>query len=74
MKALYGQQNSPGEEITFVFQERVSSDHNSAINHSVEEDSVAEYHKGIVTANPSVDLKNNWCNLCTYRQVNESRG
>lgn len=39
MKALYCQQNSSGEEMTFIFQERVSSDHNSTINHSVEEGS-----------------------------------
>jgi len=59
MKALYCQQNSPGEEMTFVFQERVSSNHNSTINHSTEEESVAECHKGIETPHSSVDLKKN---------------
>lgn len=58
----------------FVFQERVSSDHNSTINHSVKEESVAECHKGIEIPNSSIGLKKNWCNPCTYRQVNESRG
>lgn len=64
MKALYCQQNSPGEEITFVFQERVSYSYNSIINHSLEEEGVAECHKGIETANSSVDLEKNWCNPC----------
>lgn len=72
MKALYCQQNSPGEEMTFIFQERVSSDHNST-THSVEE-LVAKCHKGIETHNSSVDLKKNWCNPCTSVQVKESRG
>lgn len=53
--------------MTFVFQERVSSNHNSIINHSVEEEcpllnevsafSVAECNKGIETPNSSVDFK-----------------
>lgn len=67
MKALYCQQNSPGEEMTFVFQERVSSNHNSTINHSVKEESVAECHKGIEIPNSSVGLKKNWCNPCAYK-------
>lgn len=44
------------------------------LNHSVEEESVAECHMGIETPNSSVDFKKNWCNPCTYRQVNQSRG
>lgn len=48
MKALYCQQNSSGEEMTFIFQERVSSDHNSTINHSVEEGSETSKKKELV--------------------------
>lgn len=53
--------------MTFVFQERVSSNHNSTINHSVKEESVAECHKGIEIPNSSVGLKKNWCNPCAYK-------
>lgn len=60
MKALYGQQNSPEEEMTFVFQERVSSHQNSSVHQAVGEESLAECHEGTEALKSSAGLGKDW--------------
>lgn len=68
MKALYAQQNSPGEEMTFVFQERVSSVHQAE-----GEEPLAECHRETEAQKSCAGLGKDWWDPCTHRQGREGR-
>lgn len=75
MKALYGQQNSPGEEMTFVLQERVSSLQNSSVHQAVGQESLAECHRGIEAQKSCAGLGKDWQDPGTHRRKGkEGRG